>query len=373
MDTTVETPQANSSPATDAPADSSTAVEVVAAPTPAGEKAQFDALVDKAQGTEPTKPEEAPPTETEVTEAEPTAEASKDEPAKVEDKATDPSVLSNVAFDKRPEWQALKTLPKEAADKIKPVFRKLMESENGLREKVKSLEPAQQAYQRLRASTGDEIGFNNAMQVIEQYANDPAASVPMLERLLADAKARGGLEISSADLKGKAAEIQKLVDDGILSDEQAKSQREVLLEAEKARAAKLQAENKIKATERQTVDRQTQELIDSRRAAIDAQGKIAWGKDPDFPKLQNRFIDRGTLALEERTAKEGGRWLTNDEVSETLLEAWKQVKEETLALLPKPKATRAVLNTGSSRTSSGPPKNEYERFLQTVEAAEARK
>jgi hypothetical protein len=85
----------------------------------------------------------------------------------------------------------------------------MLASQDGLRQQVDKLKLSDTVVTRLRTATKGDQGLNDAVSLIERFDTIRLIAVPMLEQLLADAKARAGLEISSNDLK---AELSKLTE-----------------------------------------------------------------------------------------------------------------------------------------------------------------
>jgi hypothetical protein len=117
-------------------------------------------------------------------------------------------------FDKRPEWQALKTLPPaEAADKITARISEV----DGIGERIaregeilgasRDSLPTTQSLDRRRDGFQQRHASHRA---VRERPGSKCADVGAAAGRCA--KARGGLEISSADLRGKAEELQKLAD-----------------------------------------------------------------------------------------------------------------------------------------------------------------
>ena len=372
MDITTETPNgSDSSPDTvlDAPADSSPAqVETQTESTAVGDRAKFMQRLEKAGVVKDAKTEDSPPAETE-TESEASAEPNQDEPEQAQVKQTDSNVLSQreTSFDQRPEWQGLKKAVGDKWPEAKKALRGLFERETQLSNQVNGLKESEAVVQRLKASTGDETGFTNALNLIDQYANDPAGSVPMLELLLKDARNRAGLEISSADLKESASDIDQQLDDGLITREQAERQKKLIYEAERARAEATQAKGKVKATEQAEAQRQTEALLQKRITSLNAWEANITKRDPDFPKIKDLFIDRATMLVESATQK-AGRLLTPEEMVAQADIAYQAVKKQLAGLLPKKQTSRALNGDRSSLTSQAESSDPREKFHQTLEA-----
>lgn len=388
-DEVIETPPANSSPANDVkPAESSPAAESSAESAPAkSAREAFLERVDKAEGrkveppveTEEEETEEAaslPTEKEEKPEGAPVEESKKDEPDANADKpADDPKddlSQSDGAFHQRPEWRKLRELTGDKFKEVRPVLRQMLEREEGLKGTIEKLKHSETVVNRLRTATKGDQGLQDAVGLIEKFDNDPAASVPMLEQLLADARQRGGLEISSADLKPDLQKLDEQLESGIIDQAEYDKQKGRLTEVEKARVKAKDAERRVKATEQTEVQRQQEALVRDRQTALADRERLVWSKDPDFPKVRNLFLDRATKMVEQATAKKGSL-LTAEEMVQQADAAWKAIKEEVGALLPKPKPSRATVhNHGSSRSATGQPRTAQEEFEQRVLEREGR-
>jgi len=387
-DEVIETPLENSSHSNDATAVSSPAhkpAESAESAPAKGEREAFFERVAKAEGREtkpPGEPEkkegeqgDSPSTaKTETPEGAPADKPITDEPGKEADpKADDPDKVlsqSDGAFHKQPEWQALKKVTGEKFAEVKPLLRKLFDnSSRELKQQVEKLKLSDTVVTRLRTATKGDQGLNDAVSLIERFDTDPASSVPMLEQLLADAKERAGLEISSNDLKPDLAKLTEQLDNGMIDQKEFDKQKGRLLEVEKARAKAKDADARIKATEQTEQQRVVEKLVTDRQTAIQQRIDLVWSKDPDFPKVEKIFFDRGTRMIEEATEKKGGL-LSKEEIVQELDAAWKAVKTELGQLLPKPKTARPIINNGSSRNAVTQPSSELEAFKARVRERE---
>jgi hypothetical protein len=241
-------------------------------------QAKLEEPAEEAAGakTEP-QPDKAPTTEDEA-EQDPEAAAPKDEQAKAGE-----SDASNVLFDKRSEWQqAREALGKDGFGKIKPILRKVMESETRALGRLKELQPSADVVNELRTLTGDENGFNQMRQIVKTYAQDPAAAIPILEGMLADARQRGGFELSSPDLKEQAAFIEQQVAEGLIDPEAAKRLRAPIVEAEKARAKAKQSDARLNQHQAQTEQQRLQASERQVMQTINAWEANIRERNPDF-------------------------------------------------------------------------------------------
>jgi hypothetical protein len=369
MYTTEETPNGTESSTVqtaETPAASATAVVKETAPTPVGEREAFHKKLAEIAPL-PKEQEETPPvTETDAGEAT-EQDAAKDEQATKTEADPKTADLSQVdsRFDKRPEWQSLKKQTGEKFSVVKPVLRKLFERETQLTEQNRVLQVSDGVVKRVRAATGDEQGFNNALNLIEQYAGDPAAAVPMLENLLRDARSRAGLEITSKDLKESLEELDRQKSEDGMTDKEYDRQKKILQEVQKARAAEAQAKNKVKATEQAGQQARTQALIVQRQTAIN-DWEVRAMKDPDYLKRAKFVQDRAQSEVDERQGP-GKPLMTGEEMVEMLERIDAEVKKELLAVLPKPKASRAVVGQRSSITSQAVETDPRAAFLQKLE------
>jgi hypothetical protein len=82
-----------------------------------------------------------------------------------------------------------------------PRWKQLLASEHAAKARVNELEPDAQVTGQIREAVGGDDGLRNAVELITTFATNPEAAVPMLEKLLGDAKQRAGLELTSEDLR----------------------------------------------------------------------------------------------------------------------------------------------------------------------------
>lgn len=299
MDTNVETLNPESAPSTDstlnnpgsAPsADSTHKQEADSSPDSGakepGSLAEALAAVKLEQPGEETpgagsgeeqQSEESPTTDkpdaTETDADEPKGE--KDEPPAGEGAKPE---AGDAHFHARPEWQDAVKL---GGDKIKPILRKLFGREAQLNQQVDRQRQELTHLTELKQYTGDDTGFNQLKHIVRAYANDPAAAVPILEKMLADSRQRAGFELSSDDLKAQAGRIDQLVSDGLMDESTAEAQRKILTEAERARAGHKQATSRLSEQERAQAHQQQEREL----ASINAWEESIRQLDADFGQV----------------------------------------------------------------------------------------
>lgn len=308
------TPDADSSTARGAkrPATLAEVVRLAAAKQPTATPAESSPDSQAEKGADASAGQDAPA---------PDAAASKaatDEPAKTatdQGQGPDPN---DVPFHKHPRWQ------------------ELVKREQQLSGELATLKPKAEAVEELLTLTGGEQGFANMRALARAYAQDPAAAAPMLETLLADARNRAGLVISSPDLKQKVA-------DGELSEDGA-------LEIEQARRIKAMTAEQRQAEQRRQQEAQGARTQQEMVAALNAWETNTAGKDPDYSALAEDVQDR-LVRLAAGTPPR-----TADEAVQLAARAYREVKERNAARLPKPKPIKPPLIEGSSRTAKPAPK-----------------
>ena len=360
---TVETPQAA---ATATPA---TAGEVTDESPPSPEEtavASFDAAWAKSQG----KPAETTPSESKKTEVEPAQEVPEEQP-KPADKPADLSQpeSENVPFEQRKEWQRLvklvDPLNKEVGKEVRATLRGLMQTEVNLRREVQQAAPHVQSVQHLVKEMGNEIGFKNLVTFVGQVNRDPAGAVPMLEKLLNDAKQRAGMVIQSPDLLTEAQKVKAAVESGEITPEQAAQRQRELTELETHRATTKRTTAHTEAEQRQAQERKAVERQQAEFAAID-RTEQEWTaeklkSDPDFPLVQTLFGKFAQLAATEFVT-EHKRNTTTAEARQILEKAYADAKAEALKFQPKKRAVTPVRDEGTSRTNRPKPITPEEKF-----------
>lgn len=271
--------------------------------------------------------------------------------AKAEDSANDP-------FHKRPEWAELnKALGDDGAKKARPIIRQLMEREHRAAEAIR---PLKQEVDELRRYTVDDTGYKTMKNVVRAYAEDPAAAVPVLEKMLLDARTRSGHVVSSPDLKAKLATIDKKLENGQIDEETANLLRESVTEAEKGRAGARTANERQQQTETQ---RRQQAQMEARGQALESINSWETNireRDPDFgqvtpvndPKHGESVADRVFDALQLK-------FMNNPRATaDELIAEATRVHRLARGQLARPAAReqRPVTSSGSSTTAKPKPK-----------------
>lgn len=259
-------------------------------PTGADKPKSLSEALDKVPLEEPQEGGEAEkPAEDEQPEASPTPEnaeageeaangaaGSKDGQPKA-DATSDGSL--NVPFEKTPEWQAMaKLVPKEAHPAMVKAMRPVFEKSARLQHQLKQEQPLANVAREFRHYAGDEAGFQTMRNIVRAYATDPAASVPVLENMLADARQRAGLEVTSPDLKARLAEIDQQVADGLLDETVAAKWKADISGTEQVRAKTKQVQEQ-QAQQRQA---EARGQIRSAENALNAWEENIRERDPDF-------------------------------------------------------------------------------------------
>lgn len=265
-----------------------------------------EATLAKLNGQAEESP--TPKTADPVPDSKPADGEAKDEPAKqpavTEDEKKD---ADTVPFHKHPRWQALVKREQELA-------------------------PKAQVTDELVSLTGGQEGFNNMQTLVRMYAKEPANAVPLLEQLLADAKARGGLSLTSKDLQTK-------VEDGLLDEQSA-------LEIEQSRRMR-EHESQSRAAE-QTAKRA--ETMQQAVKSLNEWEQVTRAKDPDYAALAEDVQDR-LVRLVSLTPPQSA-----EEALKLAQQAYRDVKTRNASRMPKPAAVKPTLNDGSSRTAKFAPK-----------------
>lgn len=189
----------------------------------------------------------------------------------------------NVPFAKRPEWEGLMKLVPEAARKdaiktIRPVFEQAQRFEA----QVKELTPKAALVDEFRSHAGDEAGFQTMRQIIRAYATDPAASVPILEQMLTDARQRGGLVVTSPDLTARLTEIDQQVADGVLDETVAAKWKADLGDVEKARVNGKTAQARLTQQEQAQQKARATAAQQARVEALNQWEENIRSRDPSF-------------------------------------------------------------------------------------------
>lgn len=267
-------------------------------PDHGGKKPTLSEALDKVQLEEPEEAGEGEETQPEgETPGTPASEADADEGeagpdgaagSKDGQPAADGKAKSSLElnFSKRPEWQGvLKLVPQDKRSEAIKVMRPVFEENRMLTANVERLRPAAKLVQEFRQYAGDDQGFETMRTIIRQYATDPAASVPVLEQMLEDARGRAGLVVTSADLKQRLAEIDAQVADGGLSEDVAAKWKTDVLEAEKSRAKSKQASQQVQQQTQQQRAAAAQAEAKARENALNAWEAEVSRKDPSFGEV----------------------------------------------------------------------------------------
>jgi hypothetical protein len=367
---TVEIPQAaNATPATAGAEDDS--------PPSADEKAVawFDGAVEKTQGTNPNATPEEEPEKPVVSEQEMPETSEPTEP-KTDDLSQTESSVSK-PFIERPEWKNLTKLidpiNPEAGKELRRTLRGMMERENGLANELKTARPAVQTVEQLRQVTGGtEIAIKNTIAFFRQFNDNPRDAVPFLEKILADARHRAGLVVTSPDLKNQLDQVTKEMEEGIIPPEKAVQRQHELVELETHRAAVRRIAQQTEANNHQLLVRQTTEREQAELTEID-QAETTWTSgqskaDPDFAILKPTFDKFAQLEAIEFRAK-NGRLPNRTEALKILEKAYGDAKVQALKLQPRRKAITPVRDEGISRHNRPHPVTEQEKFEARFEKA----
>jgi len=174
----------------------------------------------------------------------------------------------------------------------------------------------------IKQYTGDD-GFAGFRELVKLHAEEPAEAVPMLEKLLNDARERAGLVVKSDDIKRK-------LDEGVIDDGTA-------VELEQARAEKQRQKQKVATHAEQSMVR-----------ALDTWEKNVKERNPDFDDVVDLVRDRFVAKLTRKPAA------TPEEAVATAQEAFDEVTGKLRKFQPKP-AERKV-NTSSGPSAKALPK-----------------
>ena len=368
-------------PRQDAPDTSSTSGDQDAPPPSKEEEAVSDIDFRIAQATgENTK--ETPESTTDETEP-----AKTDEPASLDKSEAKTDALSQEQkqvtdevpqnFTERPEWQALTKigdkLGKEAGAEVRKTLRGLMDREMTLANHVEQAKPAVELYNELYTLAGNNTqGVQGTMTLIRTFEHDPKAAVPVLERLINDARQRAGLVVTSPDLAAKIEQIDKDLNDGVITAEAAKERKNELTELEQLRFGQKRTAAQIEAQKQQQVRVKTDKELAELTAAIDAtEVEFTSDKkanDPDFPAVKNLFDKFSQLAA-GNFQRINGRWPTTAEAKQILEQTYKEAKAEAIRLQPKRKSLVPVRDEGLSRNTRHQAVTPLERFEERIEKA----
>ncbi len=189
----------------------------------------------------------------------------------------------NVPFAKRAEWTGLMALvPQDKRGEVIKTIRPVFEQAQRLDAQVRELTPKAAMVDEFRQHAGDEQGFNTMRQIIRAYATDPAASVPILEQMLVDAKQRGGLVVTSPDLQARLTEIDQQVADGVLDETVAAKWKADLTGVEKDRVAGKTAQAKLQSQEQARTQSASRQAQAARVDALNKWEENIRSRDPSF-------------------------------------------------------------------------------------------
>lgn len=279
----------------------------------------MDAAISGDPQPEAAQATDSPPeAEADAGNAEEAGEGHKDDPTKAAEAAAE-----QVPFHKHPVWQ--KHLAKEKA----------------LAGQVEQLQPKAQVVDELMTHTGGQDGFNNLRVLARQFAEDPAAAVPMLEQLLDDARGRSGLKLVSQDL------IEK-VNNGELDETHA-------IEVEKSRAVVKTAEQRKQETSQRQQMEQAKATQEAQVSALNAWEENV-SRDPDYASMKDMVEDKAARLLQGKIA-ELRRPLSPAEMVGVAQAAYDAVRQQLGKLMPKPGAIRSGPKPGSSVTARVKPKS----------------
>ena len=347
------------------------------APPPSTEEialASVDARIAKANGTEPeAKPDEAEPEAGSPDKDEP--EATKTDEAK----SPDLSQEAPKRFTERPEWQKLTAIGDKlgpaAGTEVRQIMRSMMERETIMAKQQEQFKPMAEAASELSRECGGEVGFNNMRTLVRQVNNDPAAAVPMLEKLIADAKQRAGLVVTSPDLLTETQKVDQMERNGEITAEFASQRRKEITELETHRAASKRTTAVTEQERERQATREAQQRLTAELSAIDdvetSFNSDKAKNDPDFKAVSPLFAKFVQLAGVNFQA-EHKRNPSASEAKALLEKSYKEAKTEAMRFKPKPKAISPVRNNGSSTNTRHQPVTEQEKFEQRLAEAKAR-
>ena len=347
-------------------------------PVVVDEAAEFRSELAKARGeTEPAKTEavaeldETPAQEVPGEEVKPEAK---------------PDALSQSESDKpfteRPEWQALTKLGdrlgKNEGAEVRKTLRSLMERETTLAKSVEQARPAQEAVQELVSLAGGSVeAFNGMRNFIRQFNTDPAGAVPLVEKLLADAKQRAGLVIQSPDLLTESQKLEKDLADGNITEDYAKQRRRELTELETHRATLKRTQGQTEA-QRQQADQQaeTQRFTTEIKAIDEVEGAWLARKktgDPDFAKVEP-FLPEAMEVAAHAFKAANRRNPTVAEAKQILETVYKTTKAKLAGVIPRRSTapSQPIRDEGTSRNTRRQPMTEQEQFQADLDAARKR-
>ena len=309
-------------------------------------------------------------------------EAQKDDRANPPAKAKEADVLSqdqeaalNKKFDERPEWKkALSLVPKQQQPAMRNLMREVLQREQAVVEQVKQYEPVVQKFERFRKSVGDDAAVENTIVLTELFQQGNPKAREMLVTLLNDLDARTGSVLTSPDLKQRAADIDRKVNDGLMEATDAETAKKDLLELEKSRVGQRQTEAQKSQVQQQADQTVQQQRVSEVVSAANDWEKEQMASDPDYPSLKKMVELTVPSVREEWMAKKPrGYFLTAADTKKLLEETLTIVKAEAAKFAPRPQARTRLNGGGSSATSRREPANADEAFLQEFEKREQRR
>jgi|DEB19_MinimDraft_3_1074340.scaffolds.fasta_scaffold11726_1 hypothetical protein len=193
------------------------------------------------------------------------------------------------------------------------------------------------ALDEIRRYAGDEQGFNGFRELLKLHAEDPAQAVPMLEKVLQDAKERAGLVVKSDDIRQK-------LDDGLIDDAAA-------VELEQSRRERERLKLKAEQAEQQRKQQEAQQLMTAQTEGLNAWEKNVRERYPDFDNVADMVKDRlQALAMQEYPQTvEAAVALAN----QALADVTSRVKR----LQPARSATKVHPSSGTSTKITAAPKS----------------
>jgi hypothetical protein len=242
----------------------------------------------------------------------------------------------------------------EVIKTIRPVF----EQAKRLDAQVRELTPKAAMVDEFRQHAGDEQGFNTMRQIIRAYATDPAASVPILEQMLVDAKQRGGLVVTSPDLQARLTEIDQQVADGVLDETVAAKWKADLTGVEKDRVAGKTAQAKLQSQEQARTQSASRQAQAARVEALNKWEENIRSRDPSFgdvtdindPEHGKSVADQVLMAIRLKASDH-----PNATTEDLIKEADRVHKLAKSRLAGPPRTQRVVTSAGSSVTATRKP------------------
>lgn len=204
----------------------------------------------------------------------------------------------NQGWDKTPEWSGILklTLPEKRGEVIKTI-RPLFERAHKAEDLVRQLKPEVALVNEFRQYAGDEAGFTQMRDIIRAYATEPAKSVPVLERMLQDAKARAGLVVTSDDLKARLTEIDEQLASGEITEAVAEKWKADVTAMEQTRAGNRQTTERLEQEKASQQQRSVKALAQARETALnDWEAKIR-ETEPSFGEMTEADDPKHGLSL----------------------------------------------------------------------------